>query len=96
MIPTETQQQSWTDPEAITSWFESPSQTNFNRPWNAQLVASLRSPFVEFWPGSVQGLKLRETFVKHHEAGTTSLSIGATDVITSHLMADVGYGKYSI
>ncbi len=40
---------------------------------------------------SAQGRKLRAVFKKHQEAGTASVTIGALDVITSHVMADLKY-----
>jgi isocitrate lyase len=92
MIPSAQQEAEWTDPVAICKWWSTPSQANFHHPWSAELVAGLRSPFVEFWPASVQALNWRETFKKHYEAKKASVTIGATDVITTHLMADAGYG----
>jgi isocitrate lyase len=95
MIPNAQQQADWSDPKSISTWWSTPTQAHFHRPYSAELVASLRSPFAEFWPASVQAMKLRETFSAHYAKGTASVTIGATDVIGAHLMADAGYGECS-
>ena len=93
MLPSDAQLAEWTSPAAIQAWWASPHQCFFHRPYSAELVASLRGPFVEFWPASAQGMKLRRLFDKHAANGTASVSFGATDVITSHLMGDAGFGE---
>jgi hypothetical protein len=95
MQPTPDQQSAWTDPDAIRAWWATRSQSNFHRPWSAEQVASLRGPFVEYWPASEQGRKLRALFDKHQKDKTASVSIGAPDVVTAHLMADTGYGEFA-
>lgn len=59
--------------------------------FSPELVASLRDPLPASLASSIQGRKLRQVFAKHQQAKTASVTIGALDVITSHLMADLGY-----
>ena len=93
MLPSDKQSSAWTSPLSISEWWQTPHQSRFIRTYDAALVASLRSPFVEFWPGSVQATKLRKIFEEHSKNQTASITIGAMDVITSHLMADEGFGE---
>ncbi|KAJ7647856.1 isocitrate lyase [Roridomyces roridus] len=81
----------WSSPQAIQAWWDTPEQSFFHRPYSAELVASLRDPLPSHLASSVQGRKLRKVFEKHHQNKTASVTIGALDVITSHIMADLGY-----
>ncbi|KAJ6606036.1 isocitrate lyase [Mycena vulgaris] len=81
----------WNSPEAIQAWWDTPEQAIFHRPYSAELVASLRDPLPASLASSIQGRKLRQVFAKHQQAKTASVTIGALDVITSHIMADLGY-----
>lgn len=51
----------------------------------------MRDPEPSFLGSTLGGRKLRAAFKKHHEAQTASVTIGALEPITSHVMADLGY-----
>ncbi|KAJ6630340.1 isocitrate lyase [Mycena sp. CBHHK59/15] len=81
----------WGSSAAIQAWWDTPEQAFFHRPYSAELVASLRDPVPGSLASSAQGRKLRQIFAQHQHAKTASVTIGALDVITSHVMADLGY-----
>ncbi|KAF8917007.1 isocitrate lyase [Mucidula mucida] len=76
----------WNSPEAIKAWWATPEQSFFHR---AHCFFTEPIPRFHGFVGS--RTQLRAVFKKHQEAGTASVTIGALDVITSHVMADLKY-----